>query len=60
MSTPPIMEQDYLQEYRDHLRGERSLSEYTVRNYINDLAPFFQFMEEQGLESPVAGGPRLS
>ena len=53
MSTPPVMEQDYLREYRDHLRGERSLSEYTVRNYINDLAPFFQFMEEQGVESPA-------
>ena len=53
MSASPVKEQEYLQEYRDHLRGERSLSEYTVRNYLNDLAPFFQFMEEQGVESPT-------
>ena len=53
MTAYPVKERDYLQEYRDHLRGERSLSEYTVRNYIADLAPFFQFMEEQGLGSPA-------
>ena len=52
MTSSPVKEQGYLQEYRDHLRGERSLSEYTVRNYLNDLDPFFQFMEDQGLESP--------
>ena len=52
MTLSPVKEQGNLQEYRDHLRGERSLSEYTVRNYLNDLDPFFQFMEEQGLESP--------
>lgn len=51
MTTSPVREQGCLQEYRNHLRGERSLSEYTVRNYLNDLDPFFQFMEEQGLES---------
>ena len=51
MTTSPVREQGHLQEYRDHLRGERSLSEYTVRNYLNDLDPFFQFVEEQGIES---------
>ena len=53
MTLSPVKEQANLQEYRDHLRGERSLSEYTVRNYLNDLDPFFQFMEEQGVESPT-------
>ena len=53
MTLSPVKEQGNLQEYRDHLRGERSLSEYTVRNYLNDLDPFFQFMEEQGVESPT-------
>ena len=52
MTSSPVKEQGYLQEYRDHLRGERSLSEYTVRNYLDDLDPFFQFMEDQGLEAP--------
>ena len=53
MTSSPVRDQGHLQEYRDHLRGERSLSEYTVRNYLNDLDPFFQFMEEQGMESPA-------
>ena len=51
MTTSAVREQGHLEAYRDHLRGERSLSEYTVRNYLNDLDPFFQFVEEQGMES---------
>ena len=42
---------DHLQAYRDHLLGERNLSEYTVRNYLDDLAPLFQSMELQGVQS---------
>ena len=42
---------DHLQAYWDHLQGERNLSEYTVRNYLDDLAPLFQSMELQGVQS---------
>lgn len=42
---------EYVQAYREHLRGERSLTENTVRNYTDDLQPLFQFMETQGVDS---------
>ena len=42
MSVALVKARDHLQGYRDHLRGERSLSEYTVRNYLDDLTPLFQ------------------
>ena len=38
-----------LNEYRDHLRGERSLASRTVRNYIDDLKPFIEFLALEGL-----------
>ena len=38
-----------LQEYRKHLVGERNLSPSTVRNYLDDLAPFLQFLDAEGL-----------
>lgn len=38
-----------LQEYQHHLRGERSLSPLTVRNYIEDLKPFREFLTRERL-----------
>ncbi|MBI4200443.1 MAG: tyrosine-type recombinase/integrase [Chloroflexi bacterium] len=38
-----------LQEYRRHLQAERGLAEATVRNYLDDLAPFLEFLELEGL-----------
>lgn len=35
--------------YRTHLQGQRNLSPATVRNYVGDLAPFFQFLDREGL-----------
>ncbi|MBI2856150.1 MAG: tyrosine-type recombinase/integrase [Chloroflexi bacterium] len=51
MSTSPPRTDDYLKGYQDHLRGERNLSGYTVRNYLDDLKPLFQFMELEGIPS---------
>jgi integrase/recombinase XerC len=51
MTTTLVKTKDHLQSYRDHLQGERSLSENTVRNYLDDLTPLFQFMEVQGVQS---------
>ena len=51
MSITLVKTRYHLQGYRDHLLGERNLSEYTVRNYLDDLAPLFQSMELQGVHS---------
>ncbi|MDA0988889.1 MAG: tyrosine recombinase XerC [Chloroflexi bacterium] len=48
---PPVEAVDYMQGYRAHLLGERNLSQYTVRNYLDDLTPLFQSMELQGVQS---------
>lgn len=45
-----------LQEYRQHLVGERVLARATVRNYLDDLIPFLQFLDSEGL----SGGDKLS
>ncbi len=42
-----------LEEYRKHLTGERNLSPSTVRNYLDDLAPFLQFLDAEGLGPEV-------
>ncbi|MBI4200837.1 MAG: tyrosine-type recombinase/integrase [Chloroflexi bacterium] len=36
-------------EYRQHLQGERNLAPLTVRNCLDDLVPFFQFLDGEGL-----------
>jgi integrase/recombinase XerC len=51
LSVVLVKARDHLQGYSYHLRGERNLSEYTVRNYLDDLNPLFQSMELQGVES---------
>lgn len=46
-----------LEEYRNHLQGERNLSPATVRNYVDDLSPFFEFLKNEGMgeEDPLKG-----
>ena len=43
--------QSLLQEYRQHLQGERNLAPPTVRNCLDDLVPFFQFLELEGVST---------
>ncbi len=43
---------DLLARYVDHLRGERNLSPYTVRNYRSDVNEFLGFVKERGIETP--------
>lgn len=38
-----------LERYRTQLLGQRNLSPATVRNYLADLAPFFQFLQKESL-----------
>ncbi len=38
-----------LSKYRDHLRGERNLAPATIRNYIDDLKPFMEFLASERL-----------
>ena len=40
-----------LQQYHSHLQGERNLAPPTVRNYLDDLVPFFQFLDSEGLDT---------
>ncbi len=42
---------DLLARYVDHLRAERNLSPYTVRNYQADVSEFLGFMKQTGVES---------
>ncbi len=34
---------------RVHLQAQRGLTPYTVRNYLTDLLPFWQFLDKQGV-----------
>lgn len=45
-------------EYADHIGATRQLSEHTVRNYINDLVPFVEFLDEQRVND-LSGVDRL-
>ncbi len=38
-----------LRAYRDHLRGERNLAPLTVRNYLDDLKPFLEYLALEGI-----------
>ncbi|MBI4202429.1 MAG: tyrosine recombinase XerC [Chloroflexi bacterium] len=46
-----------LDHYRTYLLGQRNLSPATVRNYLADLVPFYQFLRQEGLgdDDPIAG-----
>lgn len=40
-----------LEKYKKHLELERAVSEYTVRNYVNDIRGFLDFLTEKGIGS---------
>ena len=40
-----------LDSFEHHVKTERGLSNFTIRNYRNDLAPLFDFMQIQGFSS---------
>ena len=41
---------EYIDGYIDYLRGERNLSDYTVRNYVDDLKPFSEFLSSNDVK----------
>ena len=41
----------YIDLYKTHLSGERNLSVNTIRNYIDDLKPFLQFLDFKDIHS---------
>jgi integrase/recombinase XerC len=45
---PPTVK-ELIQQYADHLRGERNVSPHTLRNYLSDLGQFNQFLIERKL-----------
>ncbi|MBI2172137.1 MAG: tyrosine-type recombinase/integrase [Chloroflexi bacterium] len=49
-----------LTHYRTHLQGQRNLAPATLRNYIADLAPFFQFLERERLGGGEGGSKGAS
>ncbi|MGB1748670.1 MAG: tyrosine recombinase XerC [Dehalococcoidia bacterium] len=40
---------DHLSRFESHLTNERQFSEYTVRNYITDVAPLAEFLADSGI-----------
>lgn len=40
---------DHLSRFESHLANERQFSEYTVRNYITDVAPLAEFLADSGI-----------
>ncbi len=45
-------------EYETHLRSSRQLAALSVRNYLNDLAPFFEFLKARKTAG-LGGADRL-
>lgn len=39
--------QPLIAEYERNLRSTRALSDFTIRNYVADLGPFLQYLDEQ-------------
>jgi integrase/recombinase XerC len=40
--------ENLIQQYAEHLRGERNYSPHTLRNYLSDLAQFHEFLKKRG------------
>jgi integrase/recombinase XerC len=40
--------ENLIQQYAEHLRGERNYSPHTLRNYLSDLAQFHEFLKRRG------------
>jgi integrase/recombinase XerC len=51
---------DLIQQYADHLRHERNYSPHTLRNYLSDVAQFYEFLRERamGLDADQQVDPR--
>ncbi|HLF04432.1 MAG TPA: tyrosine recombinase [Dehalococcoidia bacterium] len=49
-ATVQLETESFLAGYAQYLRGERSLSENTVRIYLADLTPFCQYLAQEGLD----------
>ncbi|MEE8519207.1 MAG: site-specific integrase, partial [Dehalococcoidia bacterium] len=47
---PPEGPVAVLDDYHRHLTTSRGLAPATVRNYLDDLAPFFEYLNGQGLD----------
>ncbi len=45
--------EEYLDEYIRHLRVERNLSPYTIRNYSTDILGFYDFLKREEINSLV-------
>ena len=43
--------QDLTSRFRDHLVAERGLAPLTVRNYLSDIAPLYEFMSQREIDS---------
>lgn len=41
--------EELIQQYAEHLRGERNFSPHTLRNYLSDVAQFHAFLQEREL-----------
>ena len=41
----------FVRDFAEHLSTTRQLTEHTVRNYINDLVPFVEYLYAQSVES---------
>ena len=41
----------HVREFERHLRSARQLSPLTVRNYLNDLTPFFEYLDMKGVSA---------
>ncbi len=41
----------HVRDYEQHLRTARQLAPLTVRNYLNDLTPFFEYLDLKGASS---------
>ena len=37
--------------FESHLASARQLAPLTVRNYLNDLVPYFEFLDKRDIES---------
>lgn len=51
--------EELIQQYSEHLRGERNFSPHTLRNYLSDLAQFHEFLKERGLCLGAAGQVKI-
>ena len=49
----PLSDQQYIQEFLDHLKFQKRYSRNTIVSYRNDLQVFFDFLQHQYGETPL-------